>query len=1686
MSKFDKKPSAEELALHRDRPPGIVTDPRGPGLQARTEDGAEVIAATERPMPPITVDGQPVDEFTTQLRESGEHLPQNNLDEPTPYSPSGAEQQVDALFAEAQQDFLFQKSNVERTPPAESGATNVAFSESMILRDQSGFETRKDRYMSTGTVMDELYEETVIYNTENDIISGGLLESEHWNSLDQVGKLKALAIQSNKMDLRRTTPRVHALMLLMEAGGHNTPITEFNEMYRRTSGQDLVDSMLKYTAAARNEHIWDLQEIIASNGFDGVTDALAQVTYTDMTPILPIVIRVHTLNLIRRAAGMEELTITGMALGSNRQDMRNFITAMDQEELAAFYKTLNTSLMKLKEDGESDMRVTRYALLEQLEALFPPDVIDGTHIRDAGDIWMGNFEGFLEGLFTVVVARGAAKGVGAVFRGASGSVEAANVARAAGAHRVASNIDELVQREELGVQFGLGGDAAAPGLLPRPKAIDVTELPDGSKKMVEFNEGVRNELLESTDGMTGQSLTRSDRTRAINKDIEALDLADGAVVHGRMSTLDMLENGTGYRMQVVVGDSAEGGYKNIEDALWDWADLDPDMSKIRLMRVNNAGVLEPVFANAEDLAMFTKTGKVDSATAGRMLGGDTADETFYLAYDHERFWHFTDKEVLGSNTFQSGGIVPRVLLSPNAKFGDEIYGSFLKAYMGEHSIKKNFELMFQPYYNLGPADKTFVASVHEWGEQFAKEHGRAPDISEIYAKYDGITEKQLNGIIAVRQGMDTMHELFNRRLYRDWQALGYKTALPVGEGAKYHGLALDRAALSGGSVLDPVTGKMVKLTRRELDDLYDSGGSVMELDIAIDAVNETGHKATRVLLREADYKLGNLDTKPLDYHHNYTYRFYDDPYYIVKKQDGIAVNGSVRTGAAGRSVEAIRTAGTKAEADTFARRANRSEEETDRGVTFEVVRASDIAQSESTLFQKQSIHREGRMFWDERNYDRLPDVNGNRATLEDPTKALERGLGMASRQLTHEDTLKSVKEAWKNTYSRFFQDDARLLQSFDLEVLSKRLGRMAQNEVDTVIKKEMKQAKELLDYMRLIEGTESMVIPKIRELALSVAVAINRVTGAELKWLEKGAMTLDPLRNMRSIAFKTFLVLRPVRQLFLQSSQIGYLAPLKPSYVASPQFFKDAIAIRRGVTALRKSGYDDGWSVKGMAKSMNMTEKEYRLMVKEFDRSGLLDLVDVHSFAGGTARFKKTPGDTPMGTIGYRTRQMSRAVMDKFQNIGFNTGERNNLTFTWNLAVRRALDKKGVDSILELTRTDWEKLRVDASNLALGMVRPNNFVYQSGILSVGTQFLSFQHKAALGLLGANPAIKGLDQAKVVMGTYLLYGANMYGARDMANEWLTGMGVPDRQIGETGISLVDIISAGIIENTYNAIGNLTIDSFKNVDAGSFTPGISLDRLVEMQFDTLMSQPVKAAFGAFGNIASKTLEGFDVGMRIFTANPDLPAADKFMFLGDNILKGAFPLYNDITLSYTGYKMNQWYSASGNPLPLTPTLDSALHRGVFGVRTREEMQYYNFQNELWEQEESYNHIVKETSKYFSNLVRFYGDGTMTRDDLHRQLEGVMNLWEDWPEGKRAALAKDIMNFEMNDGLLTTTLQKQIIDVMGNKQIDVTAILPMIDSFTDIPLDTRAQLKQVIIDSHNSKMYVDEKALEAMKEDN
>lgn len=1594
-----------------------------------------------------------------------------------------------ALFGQESIDDLFGVTGGEGVTVASSIAANQAHAEGFVTGDHSQFQERKVQFENN--VFSQTHSRLRSIQQEQDLLPSRQLEPERLAkmtptevfdiTLQELDRIRMLHDSVNLFDV--------ALFEAFRAGKGHVPLPEFQRAVRTATPGDLASLRIKRSMQGLAEIRNVANDIAASRDYANYGEMFVEAGLQDMTPFYPLLSRIGlSREFLETLEGKPQSGFSGVWLGSARQKMRDTLVNASATERNEIFQRFSQLSDWLNRNEGLAKYVTNYNILEILESVFTPEVFYGLDSSDTVDVVVGNMETVLEGLFSVMLV---AKPIGAVGRATfrtTNNLRTRQVQEATGNADLAAQSDELMLSQDLSLPFDIQPEEAVPTMLAKPSryADDIDNVPDGTKEVIRQSERIRGESLESTDPLTGVTLNKADRTNVANRVISELDLDDGAHVQGRMNTLERFENDTGFRMRVVVGESANGGWNDIEDIIDEALSIDPNLENVRIMRVGSEGKLEDVFLSPEEFARAATKQEVTPDTAGRIAGGDTQDESFYLVYDRDRFWHAVDKEVLAPETFLDSGLAPRAILAPNARFGDDIYGSFVKSYMGEAQVLKNFELQFKPFHDLSLKDKQFVTSSFEWLEDFGKNHGRNPTMGEVLARYDGITESQLNGLVSIQEGMDTLHELFNRKLYREFQALGYKTARPRNPDLPiFHGDELARGSVPSGSYLDPDTGKMIRMSSRQVDDLYNSGGRVMKLDMSVDAAKEANNKADLIVLRPGTYDIDDLSTTPMVFHPGYSFRFYDDPYFVVKRTSGVAFNGAVRQGAASVTEQAIKTAGTAAEAERFTRRA--STRNTARGVDnveFKVIRSNDLTNTESTLFQKEAMHREGRLFWDARNFDRLPDVNGSRAALEDPVKSLERGIAIAARTLTHEDPLRSLKNAFKNEFGDLVEPE--LLNRLDLKEVSSRLGQLRKDVTDVKARNRIKQAKEMIDYLRLIEGTESALVPWMREQALNIAAWVGRTTGANTRAAEKYFQTMDPFRTMRTVAFNAFMVFRPARQALLQSGQIGFLAALEPRYVASVQFFKDAYMLRRGITTLRKSGFDDGYSVTRAAKAMDLTSKEYRKLIKEFDRSGLVDLVDVHSFAGGARQSKKLAlpvANSRLGTIGYRAKQLPTAIRETMQRVGFNFGERNNLTFTYNLALKRALKRNKYDSLLEMKPKDWDDLRIEASNLSLGMIRPNSFGYQTGAVGVATQFFSFTHKAALALLGKNPAIKGTDSLKILFGTYMIYGANMFGARDFVSEQLTAIGVRDAEIpGIEGATLVDLLSAGLIETIFNSIGDMTTEDWKDIDLGFLAPGIDFNRIWELQLQGMLNQPTQAVFGAFGNIFSKTLQSYHWISQIHEGDPDTPPGDKFLQSASVILSGVFPGYNDAVLSYLGYQHNRWYSNSLEAMPLRPTMNALIARGLFGARTREELGYYRLQNKIWENKENIQNIKRENQLYLTKQINLFRGGELTAEEFGRNIKFITNWMEEFPEGVRLDIIRGSVLEQLDQD--RPTIEKQLIEALSDTEFDPRELIGLVDRFTDIPEEQRQQIKQLAEEVWQGRLNVEAEGIERIQQ--
>jgi len=1581
-----------------------------------------------------------------------------------------------------------------------SVAGNYAHAESALFDDPPSYEARKEARMR-GTVFDRATE-----IVKEEYAAGRLREKDIFdpdNPLTTAQRMDATIHELYRVDHRKYDPYRKAIIAAMMMGAGELPLDRFEGAYYNLSASQVDEVTDRLTVQQRERGRRVVNDVVASKGFTSYGDMAVNFFATDLIPIY------NEWNRWFIAKSMEEIVeeISGKEIGSPfnvadelvpaeiRQNIRTALVELGPEQYNEAVKRIALKSDELLNSPVWGPLLTKYGYLEFMENTFTEGVLTGQDDKNTIDRIVGDVAFGLEAIFSAALMRAFGQGMRGMIRGTDASTYR-QAARITNQTKSRSQFDIDMQYDDVAAEWRMPADDAVPVLLPRPSRFvnDIDELPDGAKRVLERSERIRSEILETTDGFTGAGLNVRDKRKVLTQELEKLDVADGiAYPHTAMSTVRMLPNETGMELDVILGETVEGGWSSFDEAVDALFKIDPQGELFELVRITDDGIVGPVFANREEFlrAAFKVDAPISAAPNQPGLRQD-----FYLRYNHQRFWHNVDNKTMGPETFQNTGIIPRVLVAPNGRLGsglDDIYGSFANAYIKEQQLVKNFEFMFKPFYELSVTDKRFVTGAFEWMEDFGKAHGRAPELVEIYAKYDGITESQVKGMVAVRSGYDVMHELFNRRLYREFSVAGFKTARPTQANLPtFHGKSLDRAQVRPGEFLDPLTGEGVRLRTRDLDDLYNAGDSIMELDIAVSASTSARSQYNQVIVGPGrGYEVGELSTRPLVYYPGYHFRFYDDPYFIVKHTDDMSVNGQI----SGVPIkDAIRTAGTKLEGEGFAKRlgdldakTGRYNDRKDTAVSYEVVRARDISQTENTLMQKQTLHREGRLFWDDRNFDRLPDVNNNRSTIEDFVPSLERGIAIIARQLTHEDLLKGFKGAFTEEYG-----DLVPRGSFDVKSMAEIVKELRVSRANTSsdpLKKRYNEAIELVNYFRLISGTESVAIPKMREAMISLGYTFNRLTKdipgsmPVSRMLDRYAQQMDPTRTMRSVAFHAFMVFRPFRQAFLQSLQVSYLAPLDPIYVGSGRVFGDAVALRVGVSRLRDSGFDTGMSKSKWAKVMGLSAKEYTHLIKQFERSGLLELVNVHSFAGGARRFNKQAlPDSAAGHIGYRGKQMTVALRDFMQRIGFDWGERNNLTFTYMVALRRHMKKNKLKSVLDIDARDWDVIGLDASNLALGMMRPNNFGYQTGLASVGTQFLSFGHKAALGILGQNPAITKLQGVKILMGTYLLFGANMFGGRDWVEEQLTVMGVADAQIpGIDGATLVDLISAGIVETGINKIREVTMEDTKDIDLGFAAPGLNAKQMWEMQIETIIKQPAMAVLGAFGNVFSNTLESFQFASWYASGNPDMDPVDKFAFTADAMLRGFFPQYNDVAMAHLGWQMQEWYSASGEALPIRPTMDAILARGLLGARTREELNYYELQGELYENQAEIDDIVEKNKDFLVRLINLKQGGELTRENFHKYAAMLNNMFESWPEGVRTVIRERSFMEDLANG--DPSVASQLIEAMDDGTFRPN-MNHMIDNMPDIPPQERERLKLLAEEVWTDFQQLDKRELDRIEE--
>jgi hypothetical protein len=362
--------------------------------------------------------------------------------------------------------------------------------------------------------------------------------------------------------------------------------------------------------------------------------------------------------------------------------------------------------------------------------------------------------------------------------------------------------------------------------------------------------------------------------------------------------------------------------------------------------------------------------------------------------------------------------------------------------------------------------------------------------------------------------------------------------------------------------------------------------------------------------------------------------------------------------------------------------------------------------------------------------------------------------------------------------------------------------------------------------------------------------------------------------------------------------------------------------------------------------------------------------------------------------------------------MGFEWGERNNLTFSYLVALRRVKKRHGVEKLTDLSRAQWDEVASEADGLALAMTKPNKMSYQTGATGVLFQFMSFQHRAALTLLGMNPKLSKGDVGRIWLSGLTLWGANLFGAEEWVDEWLAEKGLSDWgtiPIGD-GINVRDVLVSGFIESGLNDIINMVNEENSDINFGIMAPGAAISQLYQGIYDLLTAKPTELEL--LGPSANQ-ISGFGKGFMFFLQpQPHWSTAEKIARSAQFLARETLPMFNDIEKSIIALQTGEWVQKDGDKLGIQAHATEIAFRLGFGLRPDSELSLYRARELFWTNQENINNWVKKCREYLKISVPEWFNGNLTDKEIYEAVQ-VMHTWtEGAPEGIRHEIFRRIMS--------------------------------------------------------------------------
>lgn len=836
------------------------------------------------------------------------------------------------------------------------------------------------------------------------------------------------------------------------------------------------------------------------------------------------------------------------------------------------------------------------------------------------------------------------------------------------------------------------------------------------------------------------------------------------------------------------------------------------------------------------------------------------------------------------------------VLARSVQFADRLTGDWL-AKKGQGSFVQNFldPASVIPAQIVEPAHIAVDRAVglkklyQEQFEVFGKAYGKLPkdrrammndyiveanldglplSVSDLYGR--GFTGKEIEMLQQWRRSNDAMWYAANEDMVKSLRAKGFVAFTHEASDTKLIGKPLKRMAVSENTtVFDPVKGVNTRLTKQEMDELYEKGGEIVRLDEQIQIDGEWVGDAVSRNTPSGGYTRAIYDGEVvMPYRDGYYPVMYDANYFIekhIKLKDGTVKKKVVASARDSKEVDEALKMLRSSEPDAIYE--SRHDRRIGRDEIFGEGSWSNIT---NAGLSSQRVRGE-----------RLGDAGANlqnigQGHLKDPLEAVANQIYQLSQRVAMRDYMATVRNRWMQNYFKHFNLPENKFGQIEFP-----------KSVSELVPKPNTPAKVVADgknQYNYLYSLENGYINGMDELFRGVLHHAADIMG-EIGWskaqraLFEGAKG-SPIRAAKTAAFKMFLSMHPLRQAVIQRGQMLQLGAVNPKYAGSTMV-SDLVNIRLVRSGLNK-------------------DPKFLSLYDEIKDAGVLEAVDAHVLIREDAMRL-----TDMTWMQKTSTTLNKPI-DLMQRYGFDAAEQDVLLSAW-LSFRDLAVKAGKDIKDQRVK---DEILGQARAFTGGMNRAGDMAYGGNTFSLFTQFLSFRHKMLLQTI-SNKSLTPMKRAQLLAFNVAMFGPDATLVSYLVDSLFEGKPSPER----------DMIEDGLLSVFLNESLSLISGKDQAIDWGDFAPAEAYgmgDVLVGMMTTNLLEMAAKSPSGSLLFGANPRLaDAFKTAGRYFNVLEDYEDPELSTKLSDVVIASAnlFSGYSAAFKARYAYQTGKKMSTTGS---------------------------------------------------------------------------------------------------------------------------------------------------------------------------